>query len=256
MLLILSLFVLGALWLARWFIRHDKGELEPRRALWGSFCMGVVAMIVAGILESIFIQHDITNPDLFFSTRTLFIDFMLVGIIEEAVKFLPLLVWLWRKPYFTERTDGVIYFALGGLGFGFAENILYTLADGAGTGIGRLIIVSFFHAALTGAAGYFVARAKAKGLPIWSTLLPLAVVMVLHGLYDFGLASGTPMFVLGALSISLYMTIGMFTLFGRAARVDALVPACPTCRRQLSAADAICQNCVAKGPGPMAPTGV
>ena len=90
MLLILSLFVLGALWLARWFIRHDKGELEPRRALWGSFCMGVVAMIVAGILESIFIQHDITNPDLFFSTRTLFIDFMLVGIASPTLRSAPM----------------------------------------------------------------------------------------------------------------------------------------------------------------------
>ena len=150
MLLILSLFVLGALWLARWFIRHDKGELEPRRALWGFVLYGCCGHDCGWHLRVNLYKHDITNPDLFFSTRTLFIDFMLVGIIEEAVKFLPLLVWLWRKPYFTERTDGVIYFALCGLGFGFAENILYTLADGAGTGIGRLIIVSFFHAALTG----------------------------------------------------------------------------------------------------------
>ena len=49
----------------------------------------------------------------------------------------------------------MIYFAPGGLGFGFAENILYTLADGAGTGIGRLIIVSFFHAVINRGCGLF-----------------------------------------------------------------------------------------------------
>ena len=256
MLIILSLFMLTATWLARWFIKHDKGQPEPRRALWGAFFIGVGAMVAAGILESIFIKHDITNPDLFFSTRTLLVDFMLVGIIEEAVKFVPLLLWLWRKPYFAERTDGVIYFALGGLGFGFAENILYTLADGAGTGIGRLIIVSFFHAALTGSAGYFVARAKAKGKSIWSTILPLAAVMVLHGLYDFGLAYGSILFVLGALSISLYMTIGMFMLFSRAAKADALALTCPNCHNPLPTVGAICQDCVAKAAGPVAPPGV
>lgn len=256
MLIILSLFVLTATWLARWFIKHDKGQPEPRRALWKAFFIGVGAMIAAGILESILIKDDITNPDLFFSAHTLLKDFMLVGIIEEAVKFVPLLLWLWRKPFFNERTDGVIYFALGGLGFGFAENILYTLADGAGTGIGRLIIVSFFHAALTGAAGYFVARAKIKSMSKWSILAPLAAVMLLHGLYDFGLASGSVLYVLGALAISLYMTIGMFTLFGRAAKAEALIPTCPTCRAPLPVQGVMCQNCVAKTSGPTAPTGV
>ena len=90
----------------------------------------------------------------------------------------------------------MIYFAPGGLGFGFAENILYTLADGAGTGIGRLIIVSFFHAALTGAAGYFCGPRQGQGITNlvlrychWPWLWCCTACMILA-------ASGTPMFVL------------------------------------------------------------
>ena len=219
--------------------------------------MGVVAMIVAGILESIFIKHDITNPDLFFSTRTLFIDFMLVGIIEEAVKFLPLLVWLWRKPYFTERTDGVIYFALGGLGFGFAENILYTLADGAGTGIGRLIIVSFFHAALTGLRAILWPAPRPRdyqsGLRYchWPWLWCCTACMILGWP-----ASITHVCPGRAVHKFVHDHWHVYAVWPRRSRRRACAGFAPpvggSCLRPMQ----FDQNCVAKGPGPMALTGV
>jgi RsiW-degrading membrane proteinase PrsW (M82 family) len=151
---------------------------------------------------------------------TMFGTAMAVGVIEELCKFVPLATYLYKQRYFNEHTDGVIYFALAGLGFGLPENILYTLQYGSRTGLIRLVLTPIFHAAITGMVGYFLIKRKLLGKKAWGVFLPLTAAILLHGLYDFGLAVGTGFYALMALLITLGTSAGLFVLFLKATEQD------------------------------------
>jgi RsiW-degrading membrane proteinase PrsW (M82 family) len=165
-----------------------------------------------------------------------------VGVIEELCKFLPLAVFLYRKRYFNEHTDGIIYFALAGLGFGLPENILYTLQYGTQAGIGRIILTPFFHAAITALVGYFLIKGKLARKSLLSCILALVAAMLLHALYDFGLVSGRATFSLMSVGVTLSLSGALFVLFVRATERDQ--------DRGLSAVghNAYCRSCGAPNP--------
>lgn len=192
LLIILLVFVGIAISLAWFLISHDHGEKEPIAALWMAAGFGVLGAMLAAWLENWLIPSHNLMPGA--TPGALLTASLSVGFIEEACKFIPLAVVIYGRRYFNENTDGVIYFALAGLGFGLPENILYTLQFGAKTGLIRVLLTPFLHAATTGLVGYFLAKQKVfKRSPFW-VVVPLAVMMLLHGLYDFGLTSGTPVF--------------------------------------------------------------
>lgn len=216
--IVLLLFIGIAALLAWYLIAHDRGEREPIAALWMATGFGLAGALAAGFLEGVLIPaHDLLPGT---PQGAALIAALSVGVVEEACKFLPLAIVLYKKRYFNEHTDGVIYFALAGLGFGLPENILYTLQFGAKTGLLRVVLTPFFHAATTGMVGYFLAQRKIAGkslIGIWPALLG---AIMLHGLYDFGLLSGSTPYVLGALVITLGMSAGLFVLFLRARQQD------------------------------------
>jgi RsiW-degrading membrane proteinase PrsW (M82 family) len=145
---------------------------------------------------------------------------MLVGVIEESCKFLPLAALLYGRRYFNEHTDGVIYFALAGLGFGLPENIIYTLQDGTRAGWTRVFLTPIFHAATTGMVGYFLAKKKIGHRSILFVIMAFACAVVLHGIYDFGLLSGTPFYNDLSVAITLCLSGNLFLLFYRATAHD------------------------------------
>jgi len=215
---ILLIFVLIAAGLAWYFIGHDRGEKEPIGALWLAFGFGFAGGVVAAILERTFIAVKDLNPAS--PALTILVASLAVGVIEEACKFIPLSLFIYPKRYFNEHTDGIIYFALAGLGFGLPENILYTLQFGASTGMSRVLLTPFFHAATTGIVGFFLIKAKLAGRSRVHSWLMLGAVMLLHGLYDFGLASGVAVFVITSIVITLTLSIFLFLCYFRADELD------------------------------------
>jgi RsiW-degrading membrane proteinase PrsW (M82 family) len=216
--LIVMAFVLIAAGLAWYLISHDRGEREPIGALWIAAGFGFVGAIAAAVIESVLIPAKHVLPGA--ALPVLFGSTLLVGVIEEACKFLPLALFLYRKRYFNEHTDGVIYFALAGLGFGLPENILYSLQYGAGVGLGRIILTPLFHAAITAMVGFFLARNKLARGSFRATLYALVLAMVLHGLYDFGLASGVSIYALVSIAITLALSFGLFLFYAKATELD------------------------------------
>ncbi len=215
---LLLIFIGMAVGLTWFLIVHDHGEKEPVGALWTAVGFGLAGSLLAALLESRLISANNLLPGT--PHGTLLIAALAVGAIEEACKFVPLAIVIFKRRYFNEYTDGVIYFALAGLGFGLPENLLYTLQFGTKTGIVRVLLTPLFHAAVTGLVGYFLIKRKLAGQsPLW-VLLPLAGAMVLHGLYDFGLTSGSVVYVAGALLITLGVSIGLFVAFLRAGEHD------------------------------------
>jgi RsiW-degrading membrane proteinase PrsW (M82 family) len=215
---LLFIFVAAAAGLAWYLIAHDRGEKEPVAALWLAAGFGVLGALLAAKLETVLVQTGNLQPGT--PEGPLLVAALSVGFIEEACKFFPLALYLYRKRYFNEHTDGVIYFALAGLGFGLPENILYTLQYGAKTGMIRAVLTPIFHAAATGIIGYFLVRRKLAGKMPFTVLLPFAAVAVLHGLYDFGLTSGVPVYAASALAITLGVSGALFVLYLRGTEQD------------------------------------
>lgn len=216
--ILLLSFIGIAVSLAWFLVAHDHGEKEPVGALWMAAAFGVLAAVTAGFLESWIIPVRDLSPTV--SLWQLFGASLGVGVIEEGLKFLPLSLLIYRKRYFNEHTDGVIYFALAGLGFGVPENILYTIHYGAATGLSRVILTPFFHAATTGMVGYFLVRRKLTHKRVWGVGFFLAIAMVLHGLYDFGLTSGKAWLNLVSVVITLGISATLFILYLRANQHD------------------------------------
>jgi RsiW-degrading membrane proteinase PrsW (M82 family) len=219
LLFVLLLIFIGIAVALAWFlISHDRGAREPIAMLWLALGLGLLGAVLAGALEGWLVPANDLLPGTPYGT--LLATSLSIGVIEEGCKFLPLAFLLYKRPYFNEHTDGVIYFALAGIGFGLPENILYTLQFGTKTGAVRLVMTPFFHAATTGLVGYYLVKRKLAGQSPFGIWLPLAGLMVLHGLYDFGLSSGSTLYAMGSLAITLGTAGALFVTFLHAQERD------------------------------------
>lgn len=218
--LLLLLFIAIAVALAWFLIKSDKGQKEPVGAMWLALAAGFGGALTAGFIEDKLIHNLVPGAPY----DTLFLAALSVGVIEEVCKFLPLAILIYRQRYFNEHTDGVLYFALAGLGFGLPENLLYSIAYsdeyGVKTAMTRLFLTPLFHAAATGIVGYYLAKRKLSGKPVIGVVVPLGAVILLHALYNFGLVSGSAAFAAISLFITLNLTGALFLCFVRARARD------------------------------------
>lgn len=216
--LLLISFVAIAAALALYFVKTDHGEKEPIGALWIAFGFGAVAAVAAGAIETFLLPSPQQMAGQTLSHILLVA--LAIGFIEELVKFVPFALFIRNKRYFNENTDGIIYFALVGLGFGLPENILYTLHYGVSTGVGRLVITPLFHAAITGVVGYFFVRYKLGKGSLWKVAAALLGAVVLHGIYDFGLTSSILGYTVVSICITFGLTAALFGLYWHARDLD------------------------------------
>jgi RsiW-degrading membrane proteinase PrsW (M82 family) len=254
--LVIGLHVAVALLLVYLFLRNGRGRREPKKALLEAAGLGAAGMIAAGILEAVFAGSKV-NANMHFLAHgagavwpAVWL-FLLVGTIEELVKLLPLTWFVYRRPYFSEHTDGIIYFGFAGLAFGLLENIMYTVTFGAGTGLGRLVMTPYFHASLTGIAGFYIASRKIRHIPMTQVVGAIGVLILLHALYDFCLESGNPLLVLVALQVTGVLVVGLFWFLHLARSLDEKLGLaathidkfCPHCGRPNTNRSRYCEHC-------------
>jgi RsiW-degrading membrane proteinase PrsW (M82 family) len=218
LLLILLAFTCIAAALAWFLVSHDHGSKEPILALWMAFGMGALGALAAYFIENRFLSTNSLAAGV--PKESLLGTTMIIGVIEESCKFIPLALVLYGRRFFNEHTDGVIYFALAGLGFGLPENIIYTLQGGTQTGWTRIFLTPLFHAAITGMVGYFLAKQKIGHRSPLLVIIPFACAIVLHGFYDFGLLSGVPIYTMLSVLITLCISGNLFYLFSKATDYD------------------------------------
>jgi RsiW-degrading membrane proteinase PrsW (M82 family) len=233
--LIVIVFILIAAGLAWFFVSHDYGEKEPIGALWMAFGFGFMGAVAAAGLETFFVKTSNMAPPA--PLKTILSSSLTVGLIEESCKFIPLALIIYGKRYFNEHTDGIIYFAIAGLGFGLPENILYTVQFGSSTGFSRIFLTPIFHAATTAIVGFFLVQTKLKHKSYLHCAPALIFAMLAHGLYDFGLSSNVGLFGFGSILITVALSLSLFWLYFKATELDQ--------RLGLSAVgdNKFCRNC-------------
>lgn len=120
---------------------------------------------------------------------SLFYFILIVGLIEEVAKYLPVKFFVLKSKELDEPVDLIIYMIVAGLGFAAVENILLAFSKSEhyfSILVGRFLSATFLHALCSGILGYFLAisffdpRKKKFFLPAG-----LFFVTILHGFYDF-----------------------------------------------------------------------
>ena len=112
-----------------------------------------------------------------------------IGIIEEFVKILPVILILKYSKAINEPVDYLVYGSVSALGFAFAENLLYFNSYGPQIIMGRALTAVVFHMFLTSLAAYGIMLDKykaRKGL-LTDFVKYFILSAVIHGLYDFWL---------------------------------------------------------------------
>lgn len=218
---ILVLVGLSAL-LAVFLVKSDRGAKEPALGLVEAFGFGLLAVGLALAIEKLVIPADLVGR-LYSGTVELgsVVYFsLIIGFIEEAVKFIPLAVFIHCKKYFNEHNDGLIYFGLAGLGFGLVENLYYLFQFGSQIGLLRAGILLFFHPAAAAIVGYFFARHQLNKKPLWHTGLALLAVSLAHAVYNLGLGARSAEYLTISLMITAAMNLSLFLFYRRATELD------------------------------------
>jgi RsiW-degrading membrane proteinase PrsW (M82 family) len=118
-----------------------------------------------------------------------------IGVIEELVKIIPVILILKFTKAINEPVDYIVYGSISALGFAFAENLLYFNNYGPQIIIGRAITAVVFHMFLTSLAAYGIMLDHYKFGKIikGNFILFFLIAAIIHGLYDFWLINPTAM---------------------------------------------------------------
>jgi len=184
-----------ALILAGYFWYGDPTTREPLVGLAVTFLLGVAFASIAGVVNSVaqpfFQVYGIIGTTLFY--------FLIVGPIEETVKWLAVRTYAFRTDAFQTVVDGVVYGAMAGVGFAAIENLLYILmfsveSTAAGFAVQQQQAVAIAtqrafvgpgHVIFSAWAGFYLGLAKfnhGKRGPI--VVKGLLIAAFIHALYN------------------------------------------------------------------------
>jgi RsiW-degrading membrane proteinase PrsW (M82 family) len=170
-----------------WFIYSaDKLEKEPLKALILSFLLGMLAILPTLLLETagVHLLDRLLAKEgwLYYSL----LAFVVVAFTEELMKWTMVRLYAYKRTFFNEPFDGIVYGVMVSMGFATLENIGYVFQYGWQTGLLRMVLAVPAHATFGVLMGYyfglarFVGKEREWGLKIRGLLL----AVLFHGLYD------------------------------------------------------------------------
>jgi len=167
----------------------DTHEKEPVGVLVMCFIFGVLICFPAGfwnsgVFEIFGFDLDQEDNGMLIS---FFMAFFVVGLGEETLKYLVVVLYAFRKPCFNEPFDGIVYAVMVSLGFAAFENIFYVMEGGLSVAVLRMFTAVPMHAAFAVIMGYYIGLSKyyRGAARTEKSLKGLVYAVLLHGLYDF-----------------------------------------------------------------------
>jgi RsiW-degrading membrane proteinase PrsW (M82 family) len=219
----LQLFALAVYLFIHFIIKKDKGHKEPIGALFVAMGFGILAVVIVIVLNEFLVPKTLTeyiatgkNAEV---SVKLLLTVLTIGVVEEGAKCLPLALFIYKRKYFDELTDGVIYFGITALTFGIIEDIIYALSYGGGTGIFRILFSPYLHAGFTILFGICLAYRKVLNKSWLFVLTGFVAAVWAHALYDFFALMGGVGLIM-TLLITLTLNILLFVVFKKAQSGD------------------------------------
>lgn len=110
-----------------------------------------------------------------------------IGMVEELVKILPLLLLIKYTKQVNEPYDYIMYGSLSALGFAFAENLVYFTGDNIHIIHGRALLAAVVHMFATSiiAYGIIISRFRVEKNIYQQFLKYFVIASLVHGFYDF-----------------------------------------------------------------------
>lgn len=186
---ILGLAFLGGVlpaffWLWFW-LKEDAKKPEPKGLLAICFLMGAIAVIFVIPIEK-FIENNISSE---------LIKITSWATVEELIKYIAVLIILYKTTFVDEPIDWPILLITGALGFAALENVLFLIKPlsieqstvGLLTGNLRFLGSTLLHAVASGIIGIslglsFFMRKKRKRLYLF---IGLILAIALHSAFNF-----------------------------------------------------------------------
>jgi RsiW-degrading membrane proteinase PrsW (M82 family) len=183
---LLLALVPAVVWLA-FFYRQDRLEPEPRTMVVGVFLLG---LLVATAVAVPLVDRVFDVGSWLFGSPLVHLagGILVVGTVQEGLKYLTLRLSVYDSREFDERTDGIIYGTAVGLGFATALNVAFVVESGGvdlGTGAIRIVLTSLAHASFGGVIGYFLGRQKFEQRALWWMPTGVALAAVLNGVFFY-----------------------------------------------------------------------
>jgi protease PrsW len=198
---------------------QDKYSREPTLTLFIAFILGIVSVLPAMLIESIYTLIFNFNSGINLPTTILY-SFFGVGLTEELSKFLFLRWYIYKNKNFSEPMDGVVYAVMVSMGFAAIENVLYVImsSDPIFTAISRSLSAVPAHACFGVIMGlYFgLSRFTYSGKRFRYHLLSVALATLAHGFYNLFLFIGCkycPLLTLLVLIICVIISLKIISRF-------------------------------------------
>lgn len=173
----------------------DKYNKEPLQVLIRCFLGGAAAILPIYLLN---LLTGLLDGYFGYKGQIVYDSFVQAALVEESVKFIILILMIWRSKYFDEKFDGIVYSVFVSMGFALIENILYVTAGGLGVGLLRAFTTVPAHAIFGISMGYYVGLAKfdVEKRKVYLALA-FSLSIVLHGFYNLILMIGASILLLG-----------------------------------------------------------
>jgi hypothetical protein len=125
------------IWMA-FFYLQDRLEPEPKGYIVGVFLLGALLASAVGIplVENLFRVSNWIYSD---TLTTILGSILVVGFVQEFLKYAAVRYSVFPSAEFDEATDGVIYATAAGLGYATVLNIQFVIANG-GVALGSSVI--------------------------------------------------------------------------------------------------------------------
>lgn len=245
-----------AIALCIYVFRKDRVEKEPLGLLLLLLAMGALSCYPAGELEEILINGirkfflnfgRESNGTLYLPTRIFklyngLVYFVGVGLVEEALKFVVLLLFTRKNKNFNSLFDGLIYSVFVSLGFAALENVMYVTRYGWLNAFTRAVMSVPAHMFFSVLMGYYYSlwhmyamartqerKLKAQGLILPQTkeypvgrylVLSLLMPVLAHGWYDYCCTVGTKLGTVMLYFFLLFLYIYCFGKIGKLSQGD------------------------------------
>ena len=188
---ILTALVISLTW-ANYLWKLDIFEPEKWHHLLIVFLAGSAATFL------VFPISDRINTELDFHLNNevvndVFYCFIGIGMLEEFVKILPIIILLRFKNIVNEPYDFLLYASISALGFAFVENAMYINNTDFYAVNGRALMSTVAHMTFSSVIGYgfMVASYKSPANKLKYIIGAFLVASFMHGFYDFWLINPT-----------------------------------------------------------------